>query len=216
MKLKAWTNYTLVILALFFASPVSVAYSACTDKTLVVLGDSLSAGFGLPPGKAFPQLLGLALAKKGHCMEVRNAGVSGDTTSGGLARLDWSVGDDVDAVLVELGANDALRGIPAEITRKNLEEIVVRLKARNIEVMLAGMLAPPNMGKVYGAQFSAVYTDLAENHNIAFYPFFLEGVAGDPALNLADGIHPNEAGINVIVSNLLPFMEENLATIYKN
>ena len=215
MKLKAWFYYTLVISSILFAGSAYAKGEVCANKKFVVLGDSLSAGYGLPPGKGFPEQLGLVIDSMGYRIEVQNAGVSGDTTSGGLGRLGWSVGDGVDLVIVELGANDALRGIPLGVTRKNLDEIITQLKARDIDVMLAGMLAPPNMGEAYGAEFRAIYSDLAKKHDVAFYPFFLDGVAADPKLNLADGIHPNEDGINVIVSNILPLVEEKLTDLCK-
>ncbi|PVB61265.1 arylesterase [Labrenzia sp. 011] len=181
------------------------------DLKLVVLGDSLSAGYQLAPEEGFPEQLQKALLARGHSVEVVNAGVSGDTTSGGLSRLDWSVGADVDAVIVELGANDALRGISPEITRKNLEEIARRLRERDVEVLLAGMLAPRNLGPEYAEAFDPIYADIANTHDTLLYPFFLDGVALDPDLNLADGMHPNADGVAVIVENILPKVEDLLA-----
>lgn len=213
MKLKACIYYTLVILAVAVVSQPSEATAACSDKRMVVLGDSLSAGYGLPPGKGFPEQLAEALSQKGFDLEVQNAGVSGDTTSGGLARLDWSVGDGVDLVVLELGANDALRGIPVEITRSNLDTMIERLKKRGIDVLLAGMLAPPNMGEVYADAFKTVYSDLSVKHGIPLYPFFLEGVAADPDLNLDDAIHPNEEGVKVIVRNIMPMVIDQLEQV---
>jgi len=185
----------------------------CNGKKLVVFGDSLVAGFGLPPGEAYPEKLASIFAKDGNNIEIVNAGVSGDTTSGGLARLDWSLGDNADAVILELGANDALRGIPVEQTRANLNEMIIKLKARNISVMLAGMMAPPNMGAAYGNEFNAIYPELAEEHDIQLYPFFLDGVAAEQELNQNDGIHPNTKGIAVIIERSLPHVEKLLAQV---
>ena len=203
----------LVIAAITFALFVLIVGSflpthAGSVKKLVVLGDSLSAGYQLPPRAGFPSRLQEALDLKGHGVTVIGAGVSGDTTSGGLARLDWSVPDGTDAVIVELGANDAMRGLPAQQVEQNLDSIIQRLKQRNIRVLLAGMLAPPNMGARYGGQFNGIYSKLADKHDIELYPFFLDGVAANPALNLADGIHPNEKGIDVIVERILPSVEK--------
>lgn len=181
--------------------------TACSGERLVVLGDSLVAGYGLGPGQGFPEQLSKALEARNINITVVNAGVSGDTTSSGLSRLDWSVSDDADAVLLELGANDALRGIAPEVTEKNLEAMIVRLKERGIKVMLAGMMAPPNMGSAYGKAFNGIYERLAQKHSLVLYPFFLEGVAADPALNQADGIHPTQEGISVIVEKIQPELE---------
>lgn len=185
--------------------------SAAEPFKLVVLGDSLSAGYQLPPDEAFPVQLEGALKAKGHDVVVVNAGVSGDTTSGGLARLDWSVGEDTDAVIVELGANDALRGLPPETTRNNLNEIVARLTGRGIEVLVAGMLAPRNLGSDYAEKFDPIFADVARDHGTLLYPFFLEGVALKPELNLSDGMHPTGEGVSVIVRNVLPIVEQLLS-----
>lgn len=175
---------------------------------LVVLGDSLSAGYGLPGQDAFPAKLGVALKARGIDAEIINAGVSGDTASGGLGRLDWSVPDGTDAVIVELGANDALRGISPELTRTALDTILTKLKARHISVMLAGMQAPRNMGADYVRDFDAIFPALAQAHGVIYYPFFLDGVATDAALNQKDGMHPNAAGVDIIVARILPKVEE--------
>ncbi|MGN6309515.1 MAG: arylesterase [Xanthobacteraceae bacterium] len=180
---------------------------------VVVLGDSLSAGYGLPAGAAFPARLQIALRAKGIAVDIDNAGVSGDTSSGGLGRLDWSVPDGTDAVIVELGANDALRGIDPDVTRKALGEIVQRLQARHISVLLCGMLAPPNYGADYAARFNAIYPDLAKQFGVSLYPFFLDGVAADAALNQADGMHPTAAGVDRIVERILPTVETFLGTV---
>ncbi len=171
---------------------------------LMVLGDSLTAGYGLKADEAFPARLEARLKKAGFDVAVANAGVSGDTAKDGLARLDWVVGPDIKAVIVELGANDALRGIDPAITEKALDAIITRLKARGIAVMLAGMLAPPNMGKDYVARFDAIYPALAARHHVALYPFFLAGIAAKPGLNQSDGMHPTAMGVDVIVDHILP------------
>ncbi len=181
--------------------------------TIVALGDSLTAGYQLPPADAFPVKLQAALRAKGIAVTVENAGVSGDTSSGGLERLDWAVGDGVDAVILELGANDALRGIDPAITRRNLEAIIAKLKERNIPILLTGMIAPPNMGSTYGAAFNPIFPELAAKHGLIFDPFFLEGVAADRELNLADGMHPNGRGVDVIVRRILPKVEELIAQV---
>src|SRR3954466_10506738 len=180
---------------------------------LVVLGDSLSAGLGLPAQEAFPTKLQKALQDKGIEVGMTNAGVSGDTASGGRDRLDWSVPDGTDGVIVELGANDALRGIDPDLARTALTDIVVRLKARKIPVMLCGMLAPPNYGADYAARFNSIYPDLAKKFDVPLYPFFLDGVAADAKLNQADGIHPTAAGVDIIVKNIMPTVEAFLGTI---
>jgi acyl-CoA thioesterase-1 len=180
---------------------------------MVVLGDSLSAGLGLPASSAFPVRLQKALESKGIKVEMTNAGVSGDTSSGGRDRLDWSVPDGTDAVIIELGANDALRGIDPDVTRAALSDILTRLKARKIAVLLSGMMAPPNYGSEYAARFNAIYPDLAKSFGVPLYPFFLEGVAADARLNQADGIHPTADGVDVIVKNILPTVEAFLGTI---
>jgi acyl-CoA thioesterase I len=178
---------------------------------IVVLGDSLAAGYGLPADAAFPARLEQALKAKGLAVEVANAGVSGDTASGGLARFDWSVPEGTDAVILELGANDMLRGIDPKVTRAALEEIVRRLVARRIAVLIAGMWATPNLGPDYGRDFEAIYADLAARNGLLLYPFFLEGVAADAKLNQRDGTHPNAAGVDAIVKRILPKVEELVA-----
>ena len=180
--------------------------------TIVALGDSLTAGYMLPPDDGFPEQLQAALKERGYDdVTVVNAGVSGDTTSGGLSRLDWAVGPDADAVILELGANDALRGIDPAITRKNLEEIIVRLKKRGLPILLAGMYAPPNLGKEYAARFDPIYPELAGEYDLILYPFFLDGVAADPALNLGDGLHPTSQGVRDIVTRIMPYVEKLIA-----
>jgi acyl-CoA thioesterase-1 len=177
---------------------------------LVALGDSLTAGYNLPPEAAFPVVLQRMLKERGWPVEVANAGVSGDTTQGGLDRLDWSVPDGTDGVIVGLGANDALRGLDPARTLANLEAIVTRLKARGVAVMLAGMRAPRNLGEAYAAAFDPIYPRLAGTHGLTLDPFFLEGVAADPKLNQSDGIHPTAEGVEAIVRRMLPIVEDFL------
>lgn len=178
---------------------------------IVVLGDSLSAGLGLPADAAFPERLAQVLKAKGIAATVANAGVSGDTASGGLGRLDWSVPAGTSAVIVELGANDALRGIDPSVTKAALDGILTKLRDRHIFVLLAGMRAPRNMGADYVQAFDAIYPALASTHRVVFYPFFLEGVATDAKLNQADGLHPTAAGVDVIVARILPRVEQLIA-----
>jgi acyl-CoA thioesterase-1 len=180
---------------------------------LVVLGDSLSAGLGLPEAAAFPARLQKALRDEGMNIDISNAGVSGDTASGGRDRLDWSVPEGTDAVIVELGANDALRGLDPAVTRAALTDIVKRLKARGVAVMLCGMVAPPNYGSDYASRFNTIYPDLAKAFDVPLYPFFLAGVAADRKLNQADGIHPTAEGVDIIVNGILPSVETFVGSI---
>lgn len=180
---------------------------------LLVLGDSLSAGYGLKPEDAFPSQLQEAMRAAGYDVRVINAGVSGDTTAGGLSRLEWALSDKPHIVLVELGGNDALRGLPPAETYANLDAILARLENRDISVILAGMQAPRNLGEDYTTEFDAIYPHLASKYDLPFYPFFLDGVALDPALNQADGIHPNPAGVREIVRRILPLLETELEKI---
>ncbi len=188
-----------------------VTISANAGSTIVALGDSLTAGYGLLPGEGFASQLQEALRARGHDVTVIDAGVSGDTSTGGLARLDWSVPEDADAVIVELGANDALRGLDPSITRKALGDIVRRLKVRGQKVLVAGMRAPPNLGDQYAAEFDVIFSKLAATENVLLYPFFLDGVAADASLNQADGIHPSAEGVARIVENILPSVETLIA-----
>ena len=180
---------------------------------IVAFGDSLTAGFGLKPGQGFPEQLEKLLKARGIKAAVANAGVSGDTTAAGLTRLAWSVPDGTDAVILELGANDALSGRPPADARRNLEAIVKALAARGIEVLIAGMHAPRNLGPAYVAAFDAIFPELAEKHGALLYPFFLDGVALDPKLNLADGIHPTAEGVAIITARMLPKVEELIARV---
>jgi acyl-CoA thioesterase-1 len=194
---------------------LTAAPAAAADRPvrIVALGDSLTAGFGLGAADAFPAKLERALKAKGLSVTIENAGVSGDTTAGGLGRLDWSVPDGVDAVILELGANDALRGGDPRASRAALETIIQRLRERRIAVLLAGMLAPRNLGRDYARAFDPIYPELAAAYDLLLYPFFLDGVAGDAALNQGDGLHPTAAGIDVIVSRILPKAEALIARV---
>jgi len=175
---------------------------------ILALGSSLTQGYGLPPGTEFTVQLQAALKKTGVDAVVTNAGVSGDTSAGGLARPDWSLADHPDAVILELGSNDMLRGIPPSETEKNLRAILTRLKAAHVKVLLTGMYAQHNLGADYVKQFDAIYPRLAKDYNVLFYPFFLDGVALNPKLNQADGMHPNPAGVKVIVARMLPLVKK--------
>lgn len=179
---------------------------------IVGFGDSLMAGYGLSSGEGFTDRLQAALQAKGHNAIVQNAGVSGDTTSGGLARIDWSVPDGTDLVILELGANDMLRGIQPEVTRKNLDAMLARLKERKIPVLLAGMLAAPNLGSDYRQAFDGIYPELAARYGVTLYPFFLDGVAGNASLALQDGMHPNAKGVDKMVQRVLPVVEGLIAS----
>jgi acyl-CoA thioesterase-1 len=203
----------LALAALVVAFAGGARAAADRPVKIVVLGDSLSAGLGLPADAAFPARLAQALNAKGIAVSVANAGVSGDTASGGLGRLDWSVPVGTDAVIVELGANDALRGIDPKLTKTALDTILNKLKERHIAVLLAGMEAPRNMGSDYVQAFDAIYPALVSSHPVAFYPFFLDGVATDPKLNQGDGLHPNAAGVDVVVARMLPQVEELIARV---
>jgi acyl-CoA thioesterase-1 len=195
------------------ASAQTAAVHVTKPIKVVVLGDSLSAGLGLSASAAFPERLQKALESKGIEVDMVNAGVSGDTSSGGRDRLDWSVPAGTEAVIVELGANDALRGLDPSVTRAALSDIVTRLKARGVAVLLCGMLAPPNYGSDYAARFDAIYPELAKSLAVPLYPFFLEGVATDARLNQADGMHPTAEGVDVIVKNILPAVEAFVGAI---
>ncbi|MGY6569798.1 MAG: arylesterase [Salinarimonas sp.] len=198
-----------VALAALTALPVR----AEEPVTLVALGDSLTAGYNLPASEAFPAQLEAALRERGHDVTIINAGVSGDTASGGRDRVDWSVEDGTDGVILALGANDMLRGLDPARTRAALEETITRLQERDIAVLLAGMMAGRNLGPDFAAAFDAIYPELAEEHGVMLYPFFLDGVAGEAALNLDDGIHPNPEGVAVMVERMLPTVEDFIEAI---
>lgn len=211
-----FVHILVLLVALMTTQSVSAqtpANAGTRPIKMVVLGDSLSAGLGLQASAAFPERLQKALKDKGIEVEMTNAGVSGDTSSGGRDRLDWSVPEGTDAVILELGANDALRGIDPTLTRGALSDILTRLKARNIAVLLCGMVAPPNYGSDYSARFNAIYPDLAKAFAVPLYPFFLDGVAADARLNQADGMHPTPEGVDVIVKNILPSVEALVGAI---
>ncbi|WP_353644027.1 arylesterase [Mesorhizobium sp. WSM2239] len=208
MAFKRPASALLAAIVVWFASLSPVT---AEPHQIVGFGDSLMAGYGLNPGESFPEKLEKALRARGHDVVIANAGVSGDTTSGGLARLDWSVPDGTDLVILELGANDMLRGVSPELTEKNLDEMISRLKARNIGVLLAGMRAAPNLGSDYVTAFDGIYTRLAEKHDVPLYPFFLDGVAADRSFLLEDGMHPNAEGIDRMVERFLPGVEKLIA-----
>ncbi|BAV48842.1 arylesterase [Mesorhizobium sp. 113-1-2] len=200
-------------LILFLALCSAISSVQAEPFKIVGFGDSLMAGFGLGPGEGFTDKLQAALRAKGHDVAVANAGVSGDTTSGGLARLDWSVPDGTQLVILELGANDMLRGVSPDITRKNLDEMLGKLKQRKIAVLLAGMRAAPNLGADYQNAFDAIFPDLAKTYGLTLYPFFLDGVAGQPGLQLEDGLHPNAKGVDRMVERILPTVEKAIAAV---
>ncbi|HWA79445.1 MAG TPA: arylesterase [Acetobacteraceae bacterium] len=191
------------------------ARAAVAPVKLLVLGDSLSAGYGVPIADGFEARLASACAAAGHPVQVQDGAVSGDTTAGGVARLSWVLGGDPQAAIVELGGNDGLRGIAPAETEKNLSAILDGLAARHIPVLFAGMYAPPNLGPQYGAAFRAVFDRLGARPGIVYYPFFLAGVAGNPALNQPDGIHPNAAGVRIIVAGIMPYVLRLLAEVPK-
>lgn len=210
MKIKVMSAF----FAVFWCFSLQASGTAWSQTVNIVgLGDSLMAGYQLPPEDAFPVKLEAALRSRGYDVAIANAGASGDTSSGGLARLDWSVPEGTDAVLLELGGNDALRGISPEQTRDNLDSMIRRLKERDIEVLLIGMLAPPNMGPDYANRFNGIFPELAEAHDVPLYPFFLDGVAAQPGLDLGDGIHPNGKGVDIMVERFLPHAERFLRAI---
>lgn len=202
----AWAALSLV---LYFAD--TPAAHAQTQIRIVALGDSLTAGLGLPANEAFVPRLRATLAAEGTPAEILNAGVSGDTASGGLARLDWSVPNGTEAVIVELGANDMLRGVRPQVTRDALDALLHRLRERHVAVLLCGTRAAPNLGADYVKSFEAIYPELAVKYEALLYPFFLDGVAGRLDLLQPDGLHPNAAGVEVIVRRILPKVEEMIA-----
>jgi acyl-CoA thioesterase I len=211
-RLGIFVHILVLLMGLMTAVNAQTATPAKAIR-MVVLGDSLSAGYGLPADAAFPVRLQKALEAKGIKVDMINAGVSGDTSSGGRDRLDWSVPDGTDAVILELGANDALRGTDPAVTRAALSDIITKLKARKIAVLLCGMLAPPNYGSDYAAKFNAIYPDLSKSFGVPLYPFFLDGVAADAKLNQADGMHPTAEGVDIVVKNILPTVEAFLGAI---
>jgi acyl-CoA thioesterase-1 len=209
-RFAALVNSLLIVLALGLLSSWVQANAQSAPVKLAVLGDSLAAGYGVKPEQAFPARLEAALKAEGRAVTVLNQGVSGDTTAGGLDRLDWLLADKPDIVLVELGANDALRGTDPAVTEKNLSAIVEKLQAAHVAVWLAGMLAPRNLGSDYVAAFDGLYKRVADKYKVPLYPFILDGVAQDAALNQGDGIHPNPKGAQIVADRLVPFVTRNL------
>ncbi len=210
MRYPAFVAFLLLSMSIFAQASETTSDQIDEDSKgpkIVVLGDSLVAGYQLPQGAGFPDRLQVQLDANGIAAEIVGAGVSGDTTSGGLARLAWSVPDGTDAVILELGANDALRGLPPQTTAKNLETMIQQLQERYIKVFLVGMLAPPNMGEDYAAEFNPIYATLAQKYDLALYPFFLDGVMTEPGMTLDDGMHPNAEGVDVMVTRILPMIE---------
>ncbi len=207
-KIKQSAKTALLLTIILFTIGLQPAFAR--PLKLVVLGDSLAAGYKLPRGDSFPGQLQWRLRKDGLDVEVINAGVSGDTTAAGLARLAWSVPQGTNAVIIELGANDALRGVAPKQTRKNLEKIIKQLQARKIVILLAGMQAPRNMGAHYVKNFGRIYGDLAKKYKVALYPFFLKDVAMQRSLLQKDGLHPTSKGVRVIVKNIYPHVERLL------
>jgi acyl-CoA thioesterase I len=213
-KSPSYGHWRLLVQALALAGLLATAsHAAARTIRLVVLGDSLTAGFGLPPGKAFPDRLQAALRARGWDVAVLNAGVSGDTAADGLARYDWAVPADADALIVELGANDMLRGLKPEATKAALSAILDKARAAHLPVLIAGMRGAPNLGPEYDRAFDATYPALSKAYDAALYPFFIDGVAGDPKLNQPDGMHPTAEGIDVIVARILPSVEEVLKQV---
>jgi acyl-CoA thioesterase I len=200
MKLSAALAFLLLMFNTAAAQPL----------TLLGFGDSLMAGYGLQPSDAFPVKLEAALKAKGHDVKVINAGVAGDTALDGASRIEWALSDEVDAVIVEFGANDALRGLPVPQAEQALDQLLTKLAEKKLPVLIAGMRAPPNLGPDYQKAFDGMYPKLAEKHGMLLYPFFLDGVAAEVKLNQADGMHPNPAGVDVIVSRILPSVERLL------
>src|SRR5947208_5432032 len=191
---------------LLVAGVLGPAMAADRTPEILAFGDSITAGFGLPPDEAFPARLEARLRAQGIAAKVVNAGVAGDTTAGGLARLDWALADKPDVVILELGANDALRGIDPATVRANLEAMISRIQASGAKLLLTGMLAPPNWGEDYRREFDRIYPELAQAHGVALYPFLLDGVAMDARLNQPDGLHPNERGVAVLVDHIAPLV----------
>ncbi|RKE69426.1 arylesterase [Pseudorhodoplanes sinuspersici] len=216
-SVRLFAAMLLVFAAALWIAPVAAQpLSPDVPLKIVAFGDSLTAGYGLPAQDAFPAKLERALKAKGINVEIENAGVSGDTASGGLSRIDWSIPDGTDAVILELGANDMLRGIDPKVTRAALDSILAKLKERNIAVLLCGMRAAPNLGGEYARGFESIFDDLTRKYDVVFYPFFLDGVATQAKLALRDGLHPNAAGVDAIVAGIMPKVEELIARLGRN
>jgi acyl-CoA thioesterase-1 len=223
-RLAKWTpkaGRTIIVAGLMglmaqttgMAQDVGLPQAVSKPVKIVAFGDSLTAGYMLEPSAAFPVQLEAALKKRGHNVIVENAGVSGDTTAAGLARLDWAITPDTDAVILELGANDALRGIDPQVTKANLDQILRRLRERGIKVLIAGMIAPKNLGEAYSEEFDPIFAELAQTYDALYYPFFLDGVATQASLNLDDGMHPSREGVAEIVRRILPKVEDLIAGV---
>ncbi len=208
--------YTLLSVSVVLLLPIDSKANQNTQIKILVLGDSLTAGYGLDKNGSFPAVLEKYLRASGWDTTIANGGVSGDTSAGGKNRLKWALTKNPDVVIIELGANDGLRGLNPNNTKENLAAILRELRQRKISVLLAGMLAPPNFGKTYGQEFKKIYLDLAREFNVPLYKFFLDGVAGKPALNQSDGIHPNKKGVVVIVERILPRVVSILKTLKKD
>ena len=210
MEIKRFIHSLGAIVAALFIFAAAAPEIKSEETVIIAMGDSLSAGYQLEPDASFPAQLQAYLREDGHAVRVINAGVSGDTTSGGRARLDWVLSDvpngKPDLVILELGSNDALRGVEPSIVRTNLDAMMEKLTARDIPVLLVGMIAPPNLGGEYSREFNTIFPDLSEKYDTVLYPFFLDGVAANPDLNLSDGIHPNREGIGIIVDKIAPYV----------
>jgi acyl-CoA thioesterase-1 len=208
-------NAIWLILSIFLAGINGIGPAYAKPVKILAIGTSLTQGYNLPPGTDFTAVLQAQLKAKGNDVTIVNAGVSGDTSAGGLARLDWALSEPYDAAIVELGSNDALRGLSVPQTQANLEKVLDKLKARKVAVLFTGMKAPRNLGPEYVGAFDAIYPALAKKYGVLFYPFFLERVAADLKLNQRDGIHPNEQGTLVIVRGILPYVEKLIAQVGK-
>ena len=204
--------YPYKAIIFLLCSMISISSARADDGVvnILVFGDSLVAGYGILEVEAFPSRLEVALRERGRQVRLVNAGVSGDTTGGGVARLGWSLGENIDAVILELGANDALQGLPPQQAKRNLATMIEEIQSRGLPLLLAGMRAPPNLGQAYVEAFDSIYPALSEEYGILLYPFFLEGVALVPSLNLPDGLHPNPDGVKVMVQGILPYVEKLL------
>lgn len=222
MRRLNFFKHFIVIMITIMTTVSGVGSAAAADSTgekparmlrILAFGDSLTAGYGLPAADGFTEQLENALQTQGYDVEIINGGVSGDTTTGGLARLDWALSDNPDAVILELGANDGLRAIDPRITQSNLARILEALREKELPVLLTGMVAPPNLGREYSYAFNMIYPQLAREYETGFYPFFLDGVATEPKLNQEDGIHPNAKGVSIIVERMLPYVVNLIKSI---
>lgn len=207
LRCMAFKRFYQLVMPAFAGLFLSMAAAAAEPYRIVGFGDSLMAGYQLDAGQSFPEKLETALKARGHDVVITNAGVSGDTSSGGLSRLDWSIPDGTDLVILELGANDMLRGIAPQVTEKNLTAMIEKLRERGIGIVLAGMVAAPNLGADYADDFNPIYPRLAETYDLPFYPFFLDGVAAQPSFLLEDGMHPNPEGVDRMVDGFVPVIE---------